>query len=228
MRTTTNWDNLRNSPLYSQTEAALYLGIPLSTLRYWAIGEARKTRSVQPIIQTPRSSSRLSFLNLIELHLLNSLRREYNIDLSKIRKSLNYVTKELSINRPLLHGKFETDGVDLFVDHYGALINVTSAGQQAMRDILTSSLKRIERDSHRIPVKLFPYTHSKLEDSPAIISMSPALFSGRPVIDGTGISTAVIADRLKAGDSPEVLAADYNQTVKTIMEAIRCELQPAA
>ena len=221
-------DTLRNSPLYSQTEAAQYLILPVSTLRYWAIGETTEVRSVQALIRTPDLTHRLSFLNLVELHLLNSLRRKYNLDLPKIRKSLNYVKRQMKVERPLLDGKFETDGVNLFVDHYGELIDVTSAGQKAMREVLKSSLTRIERDAHKIPVKLFPYTHSKLEDSPSIISMSPALFSGRPVIDGTGISTAVIADRYKAGDSFEVLAKDYNQPVSKIEEAIRCELQIAA
>lgn len=221
-------DKIRNAPLYTQTEAALYLTIPLSTLRYWAIGETRATREVTPLISTPDGSRRLSFFNLVELHVLNSLRREHEIVLPKIRKSLEFIRKELKSPRPLLDKNFETDGVDLFVDHYGKLIKVSSDSRQLMLKGLQLSLKRVKRDSKTIPFKLFPYTHSKPEDSPQYISMTPSLFSGRPVIDGTGLSTAVIADRYKAGDSISSLAEDYDQDISKIEEAIRCELKLAA
>lgn len=224
----TRIDELRNSALYSQTEAGLYLSIPLSTLRYWAIGESRKSRAVKPLIKTPDNSKQLSFLNLVELHILNSFRKNYNIDIQLFRKSLDYVKKSLKLERPLLDKNFETDGVGLFVDHYGKLIDISKRGQLAFREILQSSLKRIARDSHKIPIKLFPYTHSKQEDSPMVISMTPTLFSGRPVIDGTGISTAIISERYKAGDSVEILANDYNQPPHKIEEAIRCEFKIAA
>lgn len=221
-------DQLRNADLYSQTEASHYLCIPTSTLRYWAIGETTPKRSVKPLIQTAGKFNRLSFLNLVELHLLNSLRKKYNIDMIKIRKSLDYLKRELKAERPLLTKDFETDGVDLFIDHYGNLVNVSSSGQQAMRELLLDSLTRVERDAKKIPIKLFPYTHSVPEDSPTVISMSPTLFSGRPVIDGTGIATAIIADRYKAGDSVSVLADDYGVDISKVEEAIRCELQVAA
>ena len=221
-------NELRNTGLYTQTEASQYINIPLSTLRYWAIGEKTRSRSVLPLICIPDKTNRLSFLNLVELHLLNSLTRKHAIDLLKVRRSINYIKKELNSDRPLLDEQFETDGVDLFVEHYGKLLNVSSDGQQAMKALLKNSLTRVERDSKKIPIKLFPYTHSTPEESPTIISMSPSLFSGRPVIDGTGISTAVIADRYKAGESFETLAEDYNQDVFKIQEAIRCELQVAA
>ena len=136
--------------------------------------------------------------------------------------------RQLDVRRPLLEQTFETDGVSIFVEHYGSLINVTREGQHAMRVVLQRSLKRVMRDAAKIPVKLFPYTHADAEKSPRMISMTPTLFSGRPVIDGTGISTAIIAERYKAGDSFAVLAEDYNQNVKKIEEAIRCELKIAA
>ena len=220
-------DELRNSPLYSQTEAALYLSMPLSTLRYWAIGESRQSRSVSALIDTAVGSNRLSFFNLIELHVLNSLRREHAINLPKIRKSLDYVKKELKLARPLLDKDFETDGVDIFIQHYGQLIKVSSDSRQMMLDGLKLSLKRVKRDNRAIPFKLFPYTHSTPEQSPRFISMSPQLFSGRPVIDGTGVSTAIIANRYKAGESVKSLAEDYDQAIEKIEEAIRCELKAA-
>ena len=221
-------DDSRNAPLYTQSEASRYLNISKSTLRYWAIGEQTSKRTAKPLIQTPDSSPRLSFLNLVELHVLNSFRTVDRIDLPKIRVALEFVQKKLDVARPLLDARFETDGVDLFIQHLNTLVNVSKYGQQGMPAILASSLKRIKRDSHKIPLKLFPYTHTDWEKSPSLISMTPNIFSGRPVIEGTGISTAIIAERYKAGDSVSVLSADYGQQIEAIEEAIRCELLLAA
>ena len=44
---------------------------------------------------------------------------------------------------------------------------------------------------------------------------------------GSGIPTAVIAERYKAGESIADLAEDYGEDPLNIEEAVRCELQPA-
>ena len=49
-----------------------------------------------------------------------------------------------------------------------------------------------------------------------------------PVLVGTGIATAVIAERYKAGESMDDLANDYARERLQIEEAIRCELQVKA
>jgi uncharacterized protein (DUF433 family) len=221
-------DLLRDTPLYSQAEASLYLNIPRSTLRYWAFGDKRDAHKALPVVMVPSHSNQLSFFNLVELHVLNSIRKDFNIVLPDVRRALKYIERELGISRPLLNQEFETDGVSLFVKKYGELINVTYDGQYVMEDILKDSLTRIKRDAKKIPIKLFPYTRSDQENSPRVICMTPSLFSGRPVIDGTGISTAVIADRYKAGDSVRAIAKDFKQETNVIEEAIRCELQKAA
>jgi uncharacterized protein (DUF433 family) len=44
------------------------------------------------------------------------------------------------------------------------------------------------------------------------------------VLAGTGIPTAIVAERYKAGESIDELAEDYGRSRKEIEEAIRCEL----
>jgi len=51
---------------------------------------------------------------------------------------------------------------------------------------------------------------------------------GRPVIVGAGLSTQIIAERYKAGESVHDLAKDYERDDFEIEEAIRCELDAAA
>jgi uncharacterized protein (DUF433 family) len=67
-----------------------------------------------------------------------------------------------------------------------------------------------------------------LADEPKVIAMDPYVSFGRPVLEGTGITTAIIAERYKAGESIEELARDYECPLPAIQEAIRCELDTKA
>ncbi len=57
--------------------------------------------------------------------------------------------------------------------------------------------------------------------------IDPRVTFDRPVLAGTGIPTAVLADRYKAGESMGDLADDYECERDLIEEAIRCELAAA-
>ncbi len=122
----------------------------------------------------------------------------------------------------------ETDGLDLFIEQYGQLINISRAGQTAMREIISAALRRIDRDPASVPIKLYPFTRAAIGDTPMMVVIDPALSAGRPVINGTGLATQLIAERYKAGESISDLAYDYERDNEEIEEAIRCELQAAA
>ena len=59
---------------------------------------------------------------------------------------------------------------------------------------------------------------------PKVVVIDPRISYGRPVLAGTGIPTAVVAERYKAGESIDELAEDYGRSRKEIEETIRCEL----
>ena len=61
-------------------------------------------------------------------------------------------------------------------------------------------------------------------DAPKVIAIDPYVAFGRPVVMGTGIPTAILAERYKAGESIEDLIYDYDLASQVIQEAIRCEL----
>ena len=129
---------------------------------------------------------------------------------------------------PLISQALDTDGLDLFVEQYGQLINISKAGQTAIKQIISAALSRIHRDPAGVPVKLYPFTRSSTEDTPSMIVIDPRLSAGRPVIAGTGLATELIAERYKAGESITVLARDYGRENSEIEEAVRCELKAAA
>lgn len=212
-------------PAYSVAEAAHYLGIPTSTVRYWAAGRVGVS---EPLLETAAMAPvSLSFLNLVELHVLGAIRREHEVSLPKVRIAIEFLKKQYESKHPLASHELETDGLDLFVEQYGQLINISSAGQMAMREVLETSLRRIERDSSGIPIKLYPFTRNDIRAAPKLVVIDPQLSFGRPVIAGTGLATDIIAERYKAGESIDSLAQDYGRKKAEIEEAIRCELEAA-
>ena len=63
----------------------------------------------------------LSFTNLAELHVLDALRRSHNVQLKKIRQTILYLGREFNAEHPLVHQEMFTDGLNVFIDHYGEL-----------------------------------------------------------------------------------------------------------
>jgi uncharacterized protein (DUF433 family) len=219
-------------PAYSISETAHYLQIPPSTLRSWTKGWRYPTRTGEkrstPLITPPAAPEQgpllLSFVNVVEAHVLDALRRGHHITMPQVREALSYLEGQLPSNHPLADQKFETDGVDLFIEQYGRLINISQDGQLAMHHVLRVYLSRIDRDPAGVPVKLYLFTRSHQADEPRVVAIDPYVSFGRPVLVGTGIPTAVIAQRYKAGESIQALAEDYERPSRDIEEAIRCEL----
>src|ERR1051326_8140574 len=217
-------------PAYTTAEAAHYLRMPEGTLRSWLVGRlypvgGRNKRS-QPLIQLDdRKGLYLSFINLVEAHILAAIRRRHGVKLTKVRSALSYVKRHYAIDRPLIAQSFQTDGLDLFVERYGELINASRAGQRAMKEIVSVYLRRIERDAKGLPIKLYPFTrdtesHAAPNSDPKLVVMNPAVSFGRPVIEGTGIPASAIYERYKAGDSVAELAQDFHLDTSAIEEAI--------
>ena len=220
---------LRSTPAYTFVEAAHYLNVPLSTLYAWCKGQTNNVdgkRRFRPVISLDGSSSAgLSFLNLVEAHVLAAIRRDHRIPLQKVRKALEYVQRQLGVQRPLTNARFETDGVDLLVRELERLINVSREGQLEIEPLIRTFLKRIKRDPAGVPIKLYPFTRKSVSaEEPAPVEIDPRIAFGRPVLAGKGVPTAVLADRFKAGDSLADMAQDYDTSTQVIEEAIRCEL----
>ena len=149
-----------------------------------------------------------------------------------IRRAIHYLSEFASNpfdqRHPLISRELETDGLGLFIEYYGQLINISRAGQAAMREILSAALHRIDRDPSGMPIKLYPFTRKDVRNAPQMVVIDPMLSAGRPVITGTGLATEIIAERYKLGESIRELAYDYDRPDAEIEEAIRCELQIAA
>ena len=206
----------------------------------WIFGQAYGTtagiKSSRPIIAIADDQPpRLSFVNMVEAHVLSAIRYHHGVSLSAARRAVEYLTRQFGSRHPLAEEQFQTDGVSLFVQRLG-LLNVSAPGQFAMPEILRALLRRIDRDEHGLAVRLYPFSRRPLpvgavpppalilDESPRVVVIDPRVGFGRPVLSGTGVTTLSIAERFDAGESIEELARDYGRSREEIEEAIRCEL----
>jgi uncharacterized protein (DUF433 family) len=206
----------RDVPTYSIREAAGSMRLPPTTLRQWVNGSAR----VIPLAGT--RPPLLSFWNLVEAYVLAALRRHHRVPLQRVRKALRFVERELETSRPLIEQEFLTNGLDLFVEYYGKLVNASRAGQTEIRSLLEASLRRVERDPKGLAERLFPWTREPGE--PREVEIDPRRAFGKLVVAGTGIPTAILAGRLRAGETLGHLARDYNLKLDQVGAALRWEL----
>jgi uncharacterized protein (DUF433 family) len=215
----------REIPAYTVGEAAHYLGVPKLTLRSWFAGQRGFRAVIKP---ADAKALGLSFTNLVEAYVLTAIRRKHHIALPTIRRGLDYLVRKLGAKRPLIDREFATNGVDLFVDHLGEVINISRDGQIEMADLIRAYLERIDRDAKGVPIKLYPFMRAQApREQPRTVAIDPRVSFGRPVIAGTGIPTAVLAEQFKAGDPVPVLAKEYGADEEAVWDAIRCELEAA-
>lgn len=220
----------RAIPTYGIYESSHALKIPTKTLRSWIHGRNYPTllgtKKFEPLIALPDPElSLLSFINLVEAHVLDAVRYKDKIPLENVRDALNHLRDRYGSEHPLVEYEFQHDGVDLFVEMGRDIINLSKQGQIALREVVTNYLKRIARDSKGSAVALYPYLkrHPQNTEEPKLVLIDPRISFGKPILVGVGVPTSVVADRHEAGESIAELAKDYDCEASEIEQAIEYE-----
>jgi uncharacterized protein (DUF433 family) len=151
---------------------------------------------------------------------LRALRTEHGLKLSAVREALHFAKKELGDDAPLASPELFASGGELFLQHYGQLINLNRAGQLGIWAMLQGLLTRIQWDK-KLAVRFFPPVPNRPEAKS--VMLDPAVSFGRPVLARLGVTTSVIVDRINAGEEPDEVASDYGATSVEIMDALAYE-----
>jgi uncharacterized protein (DUF433 family) len=225
--------DIRETPIYTASEAAHYLRVPVSTVRAWAFGQTYRVRGeskrFKPVIEmSDRQGRLLSFINLVELFVLSAIRRKHGVALPQVRKALGFLRKHFPSAHPFADHEFQTNGVDLFVEEFGEFLNLNKDGQYEIKQLIDAHLRCVMRDDNGVPLKLYLFPRGGEGAGLRIIVIDPRLGFGRPVIEGTGIRTEMVIDRFRAGESMESIATDYGRKPAEIEEIVRSELPIAA
>ena len=214
-------------PNYALAEAARYLRIPASTVRYWAKGGTvttpeRRIHFEQVLVGPPRQ--RLTFLDLTELLVVRELRETFNVSLASIRKAQRFVQD--AFEGPWFLYDLRVFGQDIFIQHIEpGPIAATRSGQMAFEGFLEEFLQRVRVDEHGIPSNIYP----RVVDSanPLPVRISPVVAFGNPTISGTGIKTRTVSSRYDAGESLDDIARDYGISRALVADAIRFQVAAA-
>jgi uncharacterized protein (DUF433 family) len=220
----------REMPRYSIGEAAVYLGLPESTVRAWFVGT---TYGSQPHVHrfhpvlTPASRDLLSFFDIASAHILMAFKRQ-RVSPGDLRAIVAALRREFPDDRyPLLGRNFYMFGKAVILKQLGQRLNLSKGRQLGMRKIMDRFLSRVDVDVENMPVRFSPLRDKKATGRGFIV-IDPQLSSGRPVVRGTGIAAEIVAKRRQSGESIASLAKDYRMSRRAIEEAVNYFAQKTA
>jgi uncharacterized protein (DUF433 family) len=219
----------RHVPHYTKAATARATDVPASTIRAWVKGQhytwgADEEGFFEPLIQLPDpEDGRLSFVNLVEVHMLRAIRTVHGIPMQRVRRAIRIAEDELGIDRLLISPQLKTDDRDLFLDRYSTILKLSPSRQLAMKTMIEEYLTRIEWEESGDPLWYFPFSRSPRNQGKKVVAVNPFVSFGRAVIRSSGVSTKAINQRIDAGEAPEIVAADYGISDAEIEEAILYE-----
>jgi uncharacterized protein (DUF433 family) len=214
---------------YPLPQAARIAHVHTGTLRRWVAGYAyrRSGESVRqpPILRDVASPDVLSFFDLLEAAFLSAYRRE-GISLQSLRRALDFASKELQLDRPLLYHEFLHDGKDLFavyeeVSGERGLLNVSRGGQATWPEVVWEYLRELEYEWD-IAIRWWPLGSGRT------VIIDPRFSFGRPIVASKKIRTEILAERWQAAEPIELIAEDFGLSSQEVEDALRFEVLDSA
>ena len=200
-------------------EAARLTGLGPQRVREWFHGRS-KEHALKPVFQSDYQSvggdRAISFHDLIELFVAGQL-RDRGVSLQSLRKVYKRLQEDLGTRHPFCrrevltnHGKVFTLGLDK--QGRREMIEVLTR-QRVFPDILLPFLKRIDYDEATELAKRWCIAN--------LVVIDPSICLGKPIIEGVGITTAILAASYEANDQDAELVADwYKVHAKHVIAAV--------
>lgn len=206
-------------PLYTLAEAAGYLGMPASTLRYWA----NPWSGGEPLITTTPAAKgghlpTLPFIGFAEAFVINAAIKA-GVKPHRVRENIaglkNYFGE---IEHALAHRCIWTDGVEILykeiADEPDADLYRGKDGQRQFRKAVEGQLDLIQYGSDEFAARLF------LPRFKAPVLVDPDLAAGAPLLEYSGARVKDLLARYRAGESPKHLAHDYGAKEAEVKKVI--------
>jgi uncharacterized protein (DUF433 family) len=216
-------------PAYSLAEVARVVGMNPSTLRTWFRGReysvATGTRRAGPVARpTHDVGEPLSFIGLVEAHMLSTIRRGYGIPLSRFRKAMDYLREKGGDLPYLAHRDFFHDKQHLYLQADRHLISLSEQGQHVERPAIEDGLRQLEYGTDGYVDRFYPRVGAKMLQT---IVFDPTVAFGRPSLARLGVAIEAIGARFQAGEPITELMSDYGAKKEEIEDALRLVGQAA-
>lgn len=207
-------------PLYSFSEADHLAGATPGTTRRWIKGYSY-VRSGKKVVRppvTPRDESAIaaSFYDLLEVVVIGRFKAN-GLSLGAVRQMVIDCQEMLELPRPLVQLRFKTDGKEVFVDGGNTLLGLGRRKRElAWNEVLRPFLEELDY-SEGWAARWWPLGRDRS------IVIDPDYGFGQPVVSGSGVRTEIVLERVRAGDSFEVIAEDFNLEPLEVERAIQYE-----
>jgi len=236
-------DRLRfDVPLYTVTEAARIVDVPVSTLSTWAQGYVRRfpKRSAvfgDPIItylqpDGPRRPS-IPFVGLTEATVLAAIRSS-GVPMQRIRPAVQALKAGLGVDHALASRRLYTDGAELLFDYAESHqdtadgqaakhLVVIRSGQRVFTDVILEYLRRIEyaSDGYAELIHVPAYEHAQ-------VVVDPTRSFGAPIFERGGSRLDDVLQRFWAGESLDGLSNEFGVPPSHLEDVLRVTSRRAA
>lgn len=216
----------RKLPAYTVAQAARYLQTSPSTLKDWVKGRNYPTRTGKKraegfIVSGNSENDGLSFINLVEIHVILALKKKYRLPTNKVRTAIQYLLEETKSLEKLAHRDFSHDGENFIMRIDEKLISLSECGQRLHEPIVQPYLERIDYADDGLANRLYPVSYRTHDLNYKGMVIDPNINGGMPFLKDAGIKAEVINDRFAKGENPRELALDYGCQEEDVLEAIR-------
>ncbi len=214
--------------IFTLHETAAYLGIPKSTVHWWARPPGAKHPLITCFPPHGRQAT-VPFIGFAEAFVLSSFRRA-GVPLQRIRPAVEVLAKEIGVEHALASKRLYTDGAEVLFDYatkHGERevmdLVVVRTQQRQFSEVVKGYLKRIHYggDGWADAVQLPTYENAE-------VIVDPKLAFGLPLVVHGGARVEDLVDRFQAGDSVADIAADFSVPLDQVEDVIRVATRAAA
>lgn len=208
-------------PIYPATRVARYVGALAGTVRTWFDGRAAHAELPHRGAILPRAGTgRLSFIEMVEAHVLLTLKKGFKLPPKNVRRAMEYLRESNIPLEALAHKNLRADRTHLYLAIKDAMLSLSEGGQYVEHAIIEDGLSRLEFGSDGFASSYAP-NFGPHED---LIILTPFQNGGRPTLRHIGVAADAISDRYLAGETVHDLAKDYGVKSDEILAAINwCE-----
>jgi uncharacterized protein (DUF433 family) len=206
--------------LYSQTEAAHYSEIPLSTVHRW-LGRRAAIRGDELV----------SFDEFVSMLFVRQL-RDFGVRLKDILTAEDDLRTRTGQHHPFVHEALWVAGRDIFVKvdpGTESFLAANRRGQLAMPGIAEPTRVELPKLVADVRGRL-SYVQGRVAAWRPVehIAARPAVQFGLTCIEGTRLTTRAVFEAAEAGDDPTTIARLFEVTETDVRQAIEWERQLAA
>jgi uncharacterized protein (DUF433 family) len=206
--------------VYEIAEIARYVGLSSSTVRSWFKWRSDRA-GLGPLFKSDYESKdgdyAVSFLNLIEAY-VGRFFRDHGVQPALIRRAHEILQGELNTKHPFAHANLCTDGNRI-------IVNNASKSDSHLVDVVSKQrwFSEIQGWLSHIVYGQETQLANQWRIAKGVV-IDPEVSFGKPVVEGTGITTFVLSSQYFANRENATLVADlFDTTEEAVLEAVNFE-----